>query len=93
MWILLIIIFSQPYHVATVGILGTYSEKIACINEQKRAMTLPVPQKTSFGCIKIVSIKTISHETKGDNHVDINYDYIYRHRQYYQSNGGLRVLR
>jgi hypothetical protein len=61
MWVLLIIIFSQPYHVSAVDILGTYTEKMACINAQERAMTLPVPQKTSFGCVKIVGAKHIKY--------------------------------
>ena len=59
MWVLLMIIFSQPYHVATVDILGTYSEKMACISEQKRATEIGTIIKTSFGCIKIVGIKRI----------------------------------
>jgi hypothetical protein len=69
MWVLLIIIFSQPYQVSTVDILGTYSSKKTCAGAQKHAMTIPVPQKTSFGCIKIVGtkhIKKVSRETKGD---------------------------
>ena len=67
MWVLLIIIFSQPYHISTVDILGTYTNKMACVTAQERAMTIPVPQKTSFGCVKIVgvkNIKNVSHETK-----------------------------
>ena len=67
MWVLLMIVFSQPYHVATVDILGTYSEKTVCVNEQERAMTLPVPQKTSFGCVKIEGVKrtkNVSRETR-----------------------------
>ena len=59
MWILLIIIFSQPYHVSTVDILGAYTGKTACVNAQKRAMTIPVPRQTSFGCVKIEGVKTI----------------------------------
>jgi hypothetical protein len=69
MWVLLIIIFSQPYHVSAVDILGTYTEKMACINAQERAMTLPVPQKTSFGCVKIVGAKRVNHvprKTRGE---------------------------
>ena len=87
------IIFSGPYHVANVDILGTYTVKAVCVNEQSRATNIGTITKTAFGCIKIVGIKNVSHETKGDNHVDINYDYIYRNRQYYQSNGGFRILR
>ena len=57
MWILLMIVFSQPYHVATVDILGTFSEKVTCVNEQKRAISIGTPVKTSFGCIRVEKIK------------------------------------
>jgi hypothetical protein len=61
------IIFSQPYHVATVDILGTYSEKAICVKAQKRAMDIGTISKTSFGCIKIIGVKQlkpVSRETK-----------------------------
>jgi hypothetical protein len=57
MWVLLIIVFSQPYHVATVDILGTYSTKSVCVNEQRRAMAIGTIIKTSFGCVKIEGVK------------------------------------
>ena len=63
MWILLMIIFSQPYHVATVDILGTYPEKAICVEEQKRAMDIGTIEKTSFGCIKIIGIKRLQRST------------------------------
>jgi hypothetical protein len=69
MWVLIIIIFSQPYQVATVDILGTYAEKQACVKAQQRATDIGTIAKTSFGCIKIVGTKRIkkgSRETKGD---------------------------
>ena len=53
MWVLLMIVFSQPYHVADVNILGTYTLKDVCVNEQKRAMAIGTGQATSFGCVKI----------------------------------------
>ena len=53
MWILLMIIFSQPYHVSTIDILGTYSDKTACVKEQKRAVAIGTSMKRSFGCVKI----------------------------------------
>ena len=43
MWALLMIVFSQPYHVANVDILGTYTEKAVCVNEQKRATAIRTP--------------------------------------------------
>jgi hypothetical protein len=67
MWILLIIILNQPYHVATVDILGTYVKKEECIKAQQRAKSIGTPQKSSFGCIKILGVKrmnSVSRETK-----------------------------
>jgi len=68
MWVLLMIVFSQPYHVATVDILGTYSNKTVCVNEQKRAMAIGTIIKTSFGCVKIEGTfhknKDVSRETR-----------------------------
>ena len=57
MWVLLMIVFSQPYHVATVDILGTYSKKTVCVSEQKRAMSIGTIIRTSFGCVKIEGVK------------------------------------
>ena len=57
MWVLLMIVFSQPYHVATVDILGTYSEKTVCVSDQKRATAIRTPFRTSFGCVKIKGVK------------------------------------
>ena len=62
MWVLLMIVFSQPYHVATVDILGTFSTKTVCVNEQKRAMTIGTIIKTSFGCVKIEGVKRTRKE-------------------------------
>ena len=67
MCVLLMIVFSQPYHVATVDILGTYSEKTVCVNEQKRAMEIGTVIKISFGCVKIEGVKrtnNVSRETR-----------------------------
>ena len=57
MWVLLMIVFSQPYHVANVDILGTYTLKDVCVNEQKRAMDIGTSRATSFGCVKIEGVK------------------------------------
>mgnify|MGYP001246589060 CR=1 FL=1 len=51
------IVFSQPYHIATIDILGTYDSERACVGEVKRALAIGVPTKTSFGCVKIEMIK------------------------------------
>ena len=47
------IVFSQPYHVAKVDILGTFSEKVACVSEQRRAVSIGTFVRTSFGCVRI----------------------------------------
>ena len=57
MWVLLLIVFSQPYHVSTVDILGAYPDKEVCVSEQKRATAIGTPFKTSFGCVKIEGAK------------------------------------
>ena len=67
MWVLLMIVFSQPFHVATVDILGTYSNKTVCVNEQRRAMAIGTINKTAFGCVKIEGVKrmkNVSRETR-----------------------------
>ena len=57
MWVLLMIVFSQPYHVDTVDILGTYTQKVICVKEQKRSVDIGTGSKTSFGCVKIEGVK------------------------------------
>ena len=57
MWVLLMIVFSQPYHVANVDILGTYTLKDVCVSNQKRATAIRTPFRTSFGCVKIEGVK------------------------------------
>ena len=77
MWVLLMIIFSQPYHVATVDILGTYSNKTVCVNEQRRAMAIGTINKTAFGCIKIEGVKRmkdVSRETRRENEISFSSD-------------------
>ena len=57
MWILLMIIFSGPYEVGKVDILGNYQTKPECVEEIQRALTFEVPKQTSFGCVKIERIR------------------------------------
>ena len=57
MWVLLMIVFSQPYHVADVNILGTFHKKMDCVAEQNRAMDIGTIIRTSFGCVKIEGVK------------------------------------
>ena len=54
------IIFSQPYHVDKIDILGIYSTKERCVSEQKRAVAIHTKTtitKTAFGCVMIEEIK------------------------------------
>lgn len=53
MWILLMIMFSNPYHVHHIEILGKYNTKAICATEVQRAVAIKVDRKLSFGCIKI----------------------------------------
>ena len=57
MWILLMVVFSQPYEISTVDILNTYYNKRACTDEVNRALSITVPVNTSFGCLKIEHIR------------------------------------
>jgi hypothetical protein len=50
------IIFSQPYHVDKIDILGTYFKKETCVKEQERAMDIGTIVETSFGCVKIEDV-------------------------------------
>jgi len=62
------IVFSQPYQISHIDIIGTYKSKKFCIQEQKRALTFDVPVKSSFGCILVKGLpklQNVSHETKG----------------------------
>jgi hypothetical protein len=62
------IVFNQPYQISHIDIIGTYESKKSCIQEQKRALTINVPVKSSFGCILVKDLpklQNVSHETKG----------------------------
>ena len=69
MWVLLMIIFGQPYQVDHINILGEFKQKTACSFEQKRAVEVynkTSKTRVSFGCIKIVGSKHhnyVSRET------------------------------
>jgi hypothetical protein len=53
MWVLLMVIFSSPYQIDHIKILGKYNTKQVCASEVKRASSIKVPQKVSFGCVQI----------------------------------------
>jgi hypothetical protein len=60
MWILLMIIFSQPFEVGQVDILGTYADQDRCMSEHSRAIELETPQPASFGCIQLGGVHEIN---------------------------------
>ena len=69
MWILLMIVFSQPYQISHIDIIGTFGSKQSCTEEVARALTIPVPVKSSFGCILVQNLnklQQISSQIKGD---------------------------
>jgi len=53
MWILLMIVFSQPYQISHIDVMGAYGSKESCTKEVKRALSLDIPVKASFGCILV----------------------------------------
>ena len=56
MWVLLMIIFAQPYQVDHIKLLGSYQHKAECVIEKDRAvntMNQTDPRPVSFGCLKI----------------------------------------
>ena len=68
MWVLLMIVFSQPYAVSSIEIIGVYGSKKSCTQEVQRDLTFDVPVKSSFGCILIENLnklQNVSHGTKG----------------------------
>ena len=61
MWVLLMIIFSQPYQVEYINLLGSYKHKEECVIEKDRAvntMNQTNSRPVSFGCLKIGLNKT-----------------------------------
>ena len=60
MWLLLMIMFSNPYHIENIKILGNYDTKAICATEVKRAVAIKVNRKLSFGCIKIENHKMVN---------------------------------
>jgi len=60
------IVFSQPYQISHIDIIGSYGSKKSCTQEVQRALSLDIPVKASFGCIlvkglpKLQDVKTRS---------------------------------
>ena len=72
MYILLMIVFSQPYGVEYLHNIGEYPTKQICVEERTRAIKIFTESEysyTAFGCVP-VSLKNkprysnVSHETK-----------------------------
>ena len=62
------IVFSQPYQISHIDVMGAYGSKKSCTEEVQRALSLDIPVKASFGCILVKhlnNLKNVSHETKG----------------------------
>ena len=59
MWILLIIILSNPPDIRIVSsrVLGTYQDKQECEIHMDRALSLNPPRNTNVGCIKLKGVK------------------------------------
>ena len=54
MWLLVVIILSQPYTVSGIEVLGKYHEMDVCEKEKARALDIGLPHThSSIGCIKI----------------------------------------
>jgi len=52
MWVLLFIIFSQPYMVDRVEVLGYYESKINCFDKAKSVLKNQ-PLRTTLSCVPI----------------------------------------
>ncbi len=57
MWILLMIVFNQPFEVGRVDVLGTYADRDRCMLEHGRAFELKTPQPTNFGCVQLKEVR------------------------------------
>jgi len=64
MYILLMIVFSQPYSVEYIHNIGEYSVKQTCIEERNRAIKLlneSGASYTAFGCVPFSGLKKNQH--------------------------------
>ena len=55
------IVFSQPYQVSDIKIIGTFGLKSSCTQEVERALTFDIPVKSSFGCILVKGLTKLKH--------------------------------
>lgn len=63
MWILLMIVFSQPYQISHIDVMGAYGSKKSCSEEVQRALSLDIPVKASFGCILVKGLPKLQGVT------------------------------
>ena len=63
MWILLMIVFSQPYQISHIDVMGAYGSKESCTEEVQRALSLEIPVKASFGCILVKGLPKLQGVT------------------------------
>jgi len=59
MWILLIIILSNTpdIHIVNSKILGIYQDKLECVKDMDKALSLKPPPNTNVGCLKLRGVK------------------------------------
>ena len=65
MYILLMIVFSQPYSVKYIHNIGEYSVKQTCMEERNRAIKLlneSGASYTAFGCVPFSGLKKNQHK-------------------------------
>ena len=63
MWVLLFIIFSQPFTVDHVEVLGYYESKIDCFDKVKSVLKNQ-PLRTTLSCVPI-NAKNVSKTVRG----------------------------
>jgi len=67
MWILIMIIFNQPYQVDHIQLLGKYNNRQQCAVQQRKAVKVYNESKNvpvSFGCMQSSKISTVSRRQK-----------------------------
>ena len=67
MWLLVMIVFNQPYQVDHIQLLGKYTSRQNCVVEQRRAVSVYNKNQkgpVSFGCMRLegTTIKGANNE-------------------------------
>ncbi len=63
MWVLLFIVFSQPFTVSYIEVLGYYESKIDCFDKVKSVLKNQ-PLRTTLSCVPI-NAKNVSKTVRG----------------------------